>query len=52
MIYKIWASVEAIDEDQDIYEDVAGPVCIGECKTQEDAEQAVALFNSIGGHHG
>ena len=42
MKFKVWVEIEAIDEDQDIYETASPfPVCLGEFDSLEDADKAV-----------
>jgi hypothetical protein len=40
--YKVWAEIEEIDEEEDIFERVGGPDLIGEFDTPEEAEEFVA----------
>ena len=42
MKFKVWVEIEAIDEDQDIYETASPfPVCLGEFDSLVDADKAV-----------
>jgi hypothetical protein len=43
-VYKVWAVVEAIDEDAPSYEDVTEPAQLGEFETQAEAE---TFLNSL-----
>lgn len=42
MKYKVWIEIEAVDEDNDIYESVSDfPVCYGDFDTLEDADRCI-----------
>lgn len=42
MKYKVWVEIEAVDDDNNVYETVSNfPVCVGEFDTIEEADQAV-----------
>jgi hypothetical protein len=42
MKYKVWAEIEAVDDENDVYEAVSPfPVCLGEFDSLEDADKAI-----------
>lgn len=43
--YKVWAVVEEIDEENDIYKDVSEPACLGTFETQDEAQQFLDLID-------
>ena len=50
MIYKIWISIEEIDEDQDHYQDVDMPDSIGgEFDTLQAAQAVYGMARDIAG---
>ncbi len=42
MKFKVWAEIEAVDDDLGIYEDASPfPVCLGEFHSLEEADQFI-----------
>lgn len=42
MKYKVWLEVEAVDDDEEIYENVSSfPVCAGEFDSPEEADDFI-----------
>jgi hypothetical protein len=42
MKFKVWIEIEAIDEENDVYETASPfPVCLGEFDSLEDADKAI-----------
>ena len=41
-VYKVWVHIEEIDEEEDHYEDVCEPQCLGTYETFDEAVDKVA----------
>ena len=42
MKYKVWVEIEAVDDENDFYENASNfPVCLGEFDTLEEADSAI-----------
>ncbi len=42
MKYKVWVEIEAVDDENDVYESVSNfPVCCGEFDSVEDADRYI-----------
>lgn len=40
-VFKVWAHVEEVDEEIDLYEDTQNPVCLGVFETEKEANKFV-----------
>jgi hypothetical protein len=46
--YKVWVEIELVDDENNVYENASDfPVCIGEYKTIEEADQAIIDLTGV-----